>query len=90
VLEELFALLATVAILLVGTVTRPTRAHCPVGWHLSEGISTRRALRPIGSFACQRPLVGLENDAPERPGTLRGRLYCAHPRSVGDRHVRCD
>jgi hypothetical protein len=90
VLEELFALLATLAILLVGTVTRPTRAHCPEGWHLSEGIRTWTSYQPIGSFACQRPLVGLENDAPERPGTLRGRLYCAHPRSVGDRHVRCD
>jgi hypothetical protein len=90
VLEELFATLATVAILLVGMVTRPTHAHCPVGWHLSEGIRTRAGYQLLGAFACQRPLVGLENDAPEQPGTLRGRLYCAHPRSVGDRHVRCD
>ena len=89
-IETVLAALATLAISLVGTVTRPTRAWCPVGWHLSEGIRTHATRHPIGAFACQRPLVGLENDAPERPGTLRGRLYCAHPRSVGDRHVRCD
>jgi hypothetical protein len=90
VIEELLAGCVTLLILLAGMVVRPTRAHCPVGWHLSEGIRTHATWHPIGAFACRRPLVGLENDAPERPGTLRGRLYCTHPRVVGVRHVHCD
>lgn len=89
-LAEVLAGLATTAILLLSAAVRPTQAACPPGWYLAEGIRTQDGIRPRGTFGCQRPLLGLENDAPAQPGIVRGRLYCATPRVVDDRRVRCD
>ncbi|MBA3540536.1 MAG: hypothetical protein H0T79_13080 [Deltaproteobacteria bacterium] len=66
---DLVGSVGTILVLLVGFVVRPSRADCPLRWHL-EGV------KPSGSYLC-RPNGG-PSDADEAspPGWLRGRVYC--------------
>lgn len=83
-IADLLLPLVTIVMLLVGTVTRPTRARCPQGFHMVDGVRTADGpLGHRGSFRCARPPIGGDDDvltgkstAIEPPGELRGRIYC--------------
>ncbi len=84
-LTEIFAIVFSVAVSLVGLVRHPQTATCPPGWYVRDGVRTQaHDGRPSGAFACQRPWIGGESDlrtgqitAVEQPGRITGRVYCA-------------
>lgn len=70
----------------------PSRAQCPVGWSLHEGV------RRSGEFACYGPLAERCGDAREytdpcpKPEITRSRIYCtggSRPIVVDFRTVGC-
>lgn len=91
---DVVSLLATIALLCISMVMRPTHARCPIGWYVN-------GVRPSGGFQCLRAPTGDPDydgtwGHPDRtidhPGDLRGRIYCtggATPIVVDDRAVGC-
>lgn len=83
-IDAILALFASLLLLVVTSITRPTMARCPDGFYLSEGVRTQPlGHEPTGSFACERPPIGGDSDvltgtstARSRPGVLRSRIYC--------------
>lgn len=93
-MTELLLRMASLVVMAIAMVTRPTSAACPAGMH-NNGI------RPSGRFECLFAPTG-DPDAdgtwrrPDRstvrPGELAGRIYCtggAHAIVVDDRVVGC-
>ncbi len=84
VLETILAWFVSMFLVIVTSIARPTSARCPDGFYLSEGIRTQPLGRePVGSFACERPPIGGDDDvltgkstARSRPGVIRSRIYC--------------
>jgi hypothetical protein len=99
-ISDTLAAVFTVLLLMVGIVTHPTRGACPDGWFMPEVVSHEPfAGRPVGSYACQRPPIGGDDDvltglstAIEQPGTVWSRIYCTggtEPIRNGHRIVGC-
>lgn len=84
-IAEVLCAIVSIALLTWSMATRPQKAQAPPGWYFSEGIRTS------GDYAIKRSPPGGENDDPELPGTIRGRLHCTggtrpivvHYRAVG-------
>ncbi len=75
--------LASLLLRVVTAWTRPAMAECPRGWWLNSGVTRS------GEFQCVPALLGNENDAPQPPGELHGRIYgCSMPVWSG-RRVSC-
>lgn len=69
--------LVSVVLLLWSMALKPDRLTCPPGWYLMDGV------RRDGSFSCQRPPIGGDEDvytghdsAVDQPGVLRSRVHC--------------
>lgn len=88
------ALLST-ALLAYACITRPSRARCPVGWYVGNGV------RPSGVFECvESPPRGEYDCSADRvcpqpvsdAAEVEGRVYCTSghvPVVVNERVVSC-
>lgn len=91
---------ASVLIMIACAAYKPTRAACPPGWVLEQGVRTIALPgQPVGWFMCKRPPLGGDDDvitgkdtAIEQPGELEGRIHCtggSRPIQVNYHTVGC-
>jgi hypothetical protein len=92
IVQMLLASIASLFVLAVAQIHRPSTARCPPGWFISEGI------RRSGEFACSLPLpadcgepVGAERPCPSMP-LIHGQIWCAEtsePVMIDHQAVAC-
>lgn len=99
-IEAVGAFLASVLLCIACAFVRPTRGECPPGWYVLDGVRTSDSWRgQRGSFSCQRPPLGGDDDtltgkqtAVDQPGVLYAQIHCTGgtlPIVVNERIVGC-
>jgi hypothetical protein len=94
---ELGTTLLTIIVMLISMATHPQHARCPPGFVVGN-IRTSSQIEPRGTYTCDRPALGGDDDvktgkntARPQPGQIRGRIYCTggtSPIVVADPEVR--
>lgn len=73
-MSDIVSLALSTLVLIASMVVEPTRAACPRGWVIAEGLDR------AGSFVCRPERIGcdyLDRICEQPPGFIAGRIYCA-------------